>query len=535
MRLVRPLILLMQPEADIAPLDEVSSEEQFRDALQSFSIAPLDLDKVLSIVRDATGLKQVGRRVWEVLGDQAQLDQWNKALLESSESLVSNDEAKKQFQEHLVSVRTMLRAIIRRTMRDNPKLGGFKELDDRLLETDCPCEYAGKYWVVNFNHVMKIILDVLAEWGVEPSVVTAVEYASTKEELRDKLMGLGLELDIDPVSIQADNEKMFKEFLEKVQQIAIAWCLKENLDEGVWGQDYAVFETQLTEVFAKIAFVDIWDEAMCFKVLRKINQSQTYKRLWDVINAVSSVNKLMDILHISEEELGTANGQLEQRKQEQYIQKKTVNVCGKDFVNTEDNLPDLWDHICEAIKDDSVAMVNLSDLEELNDQRVSKKRKKGNKKPTHKKKSKGRMSQSMKDIVGLAGEIHAFRVLQKSYGGEIVGPSSWISENSRHKYPENTTNDGYGCDFVIRKNGKIHYVEVKATQAEDETFELGSSEVELAIDSANRRKKEFVILHVLNARSDSPQFRLLPNPYDRKYKDKYKFEEAGLRVRYETT
>ncbi len=41
-------------------------------------------------------------------------------------------------------------------------------------------------------------------------------------------------------------------------------------------------------------------------------------------------------------------------------------------------------------------------------------------------------------------------------------------------------------------------------------FELGSSEVELAIDSANRRKKEFVILHVLDALSDSPQFRLLP-------------------------
>ncbi len=534
-RLVKPLILLMQPEADIAPLDKVTLEEQFKKSLQMYDLSPLDLDKVLSIVRDATGLKSVGYKVWKVLGDQAQLDQWNKALLESSESVVSNDQANAQFQEHLDSVRTMLRAIIRRTMRDNPKLGGFTALDDRLLETDCPCEYAGKYWVVNFNHVMKIILDVLAEWGVEPSVVTAVEYASTKEELRDKLMGLGLELDIDPVSIQADNEKMFKEFLEKVQQIAIAWCLKENLDEGVWGQDYAVFETQLTEVFAKIAFVDIWDEAMCFKVLRKINQSQTYKRLWDVINAVSSVNKLMDILHISEEELGTANGQLEQRKQEQYIQKKTVNVCGKDFVNTEDNLPDLWDHICEAIEDDSVATVNLSDLEELNDQRVSKKRKKGNKKPTHKKKSKGRMSQSMKDIVGLAGEIHAFRTLQKSFGGEIVGPSSWISENSRHKYPENTTNDGYGCDFEIFKNGKIHYVEVKATQAEDETFELGSSEVELAIDSANRRKKEFVILHVLNARSDSPQFRLLPNPYDRKYKDKYKFEEAGLRVRYETT
>lgn len=140
----------------------------------------------------------------------------------------------------------------------------------------------------------------------------------------------------------------------------------------------------------------------------------------------------------------------------------------------------------------------------------------------------------MKDLVGLAGEIHAFRGLQKAYGVEIAEPGSWISKNSRYKYPENTTNDGFGCDFVIHNNGKTHYVEAKATQAEDEAFELSSSEVELAIDSANQRKKKFVILHILHALGDEPTLRLLPNPYDRKHRAKYYFEEAGLRVRYES-
>ena len=76
---------------------------------------------------------------------------------------------------------------------------------------------------------------------------------------------------------------------------------------------------------------------------------------------------------------------------------------------------------------------------------------------------------------------------------------------------------------------------MKATQSEDEVFELGSSEVELAIELANRRKKKFIILHVLDALSDTPYFRLLPNPYDKKYNAKYRFEEAGLRVRYEVS
>jgi len=534
-RLVRPLILLMQPDADIAPLDEVSSEEQFRDALQSYSIAPLDLDDVLSIVRDAGGLKSVGYKAWEILGDQAQLDQWNKVLSQSSESLVSNDQANAQFQEHMDSCRTIMRSIIRHTIRKYPESRGFKDFEAELLSIECPREYAENYWVVAFPEVMNKVRDILVEWDTDSDVIALVESAASVEELRDQLDELGLEPDLDPIEIHADNRKKYFRVLESIQKAALAWCIRENADVGMWGQDNDIFETQLADDFAKTAFVDVWNEAMCFKLVGKLNQSQVHEGFWTALGMSSTVRELMDRLGISDAEIAKARDRLEERKQKQELQKKTVKICGMDFVNSEENLINLWDHILGAIEDDSVATADLTDLEELKDQGASKKRKKGNKKPTNKKKPKGRMNQAMKDLVGLAGEIHAFRALQKFYGVETVGPSSWISENSRHKYPENTTDDGYGCDFVIHKNGKTHYVEVKATQAEDEAFELGSSEVELAIDSANRRKKEFVILHVLDALSDSPQFRLLPNPYDRKHKGKYHFEEAGLRVRYEVS
>ncbi len=534
-RLVRPLILLMQPDADIAPLDEVSSEEQFRDALQSYSIAPLDLDDVLSIVRDAGGLKSVGYKAWEILGDQAQLDQWNKVLSQSSESLVSNDQANAQFQEHMDSCRTIMRSIIRHTIRKHPESRGFKDFEAELSSIECPREYAENYWVVAFPEVMNKVRDILVEWDTDSDVIALVESAASVKELRDQLDELGLEPDLDPIEIHADNRKIFFRVLEGIQKSALAWCIRENADVGMWGKDNVIFETQLADDFSKTAFVDVWNEAICFKLIGKLNQSQVHEGFWTALGMSSTVSELMDRLGISDAEMAKARDRLEERKQKQELQKKTVKVCGMDFVNSDENLINLWDHILGAIEDDSVATADLTDLEELKEQGASKKRKKGNKKPTNKKKPKGRMSQAMKDLVGLAGEIHAFRALQKFYGVETVGPSSWISENSRHKYPENTTDDGYGCDFVIHKNGKTHYVEVKATQAEDEAFELGSSEVELAIDSANRRKKEFVILHVLDALSDSPQFRLLPNPYDRKHKGKYHFEEAGLRVRYEVS
>ena len=534
-RLTRPLILLMQPDTDIAPLDEISSGEQFRDFLQSSNLSPLDVDGVLSIVRDATGLKSVGYKAWEILGEQAQLYQWNGVLSRLGEPLVINDQASEQFQQYLDSSRTMMRSIIRSTLRHHPESGRFMELDAKLLTVNCPSGHEEHYWSIGFSEVMSEVGNVLVVWHAEPAVIAAVECATSADELRARLAELGLEPDLDPIEIHSDNRKMFFRILERIQKVAIAWCIREDADEGMWGENNDLFEEQLAEDFSKTAFVGIWDEAMCFMILRKMNKSQAHEGLWTSLNVISNVNDLMDNLGVSDADLTEAHGKLEQRRQKRYLQKKTVDVCGSDFVNAEGNLNNLWDHILEAIEDNNVAEIDLGDLKELKNQAPSKKRKKRDKKPTSKKKPKGRMSQSMKDLIGLAGEIHGYRGLKKFYGTDAVGPSSWISENSRHKYPENATDDGYGCDFIVHKNGKEHYIEVKATQGEDEIFELGSSEVELAIDSANRRKKEFMILHVLDALSDNPKFRLLPNPYDRKHRDKYHFEEAGLRVRYETS
>lgn len=531
-RLVRPLILLMQADADTEPLNGVSSDEQFCEFLRSCNLSPLGIDGVLSIVRDAKGFKSVGYKMWEILENRAQLSQWNKILVKAGELAVINDQADEQFQAHLDSVRTMLRSIIRMAIRQNPKVGGFIELDTKLSEVNCPLNYAENYWVVEFQDMLKVILDILIKWNVEPSVLKSVGRATSTKDLHSKLEELGLAPDVDPIGIHADNIKRFRHVLADVQRVAIVWCLRENADEGLWGEDNTIFETQLAEVFTKTAYVDIWDEAMCFQVLKKMNQSQMHGGLWKAINTVSSVDDLMDALGILKNELIEARERLEQRRQKRDIQKKTVNVCGSKFINTEDNLNNLWDHILVAIEDDNVAKADLSALEELRDQSPIKKRKKRDRKPTSKKKYKGSVNGPMEKLVGLAGEIHAYRALQKAYGAKTVGPICWISENSRHKYPENATDDGFGCDFVIRIDKKVHYVEVKASQGEDDTFELGSSEVELAIGTASPSNKEFVILHVLNALGDSPRFRLLPNPYDRKHRGKYHFEEAGLRVRY---
>jgi len=143
------------------------------------------------------------------------------------------------------------------------------------------------------------------------------------------------------------------------------------------------------------------------------------------------------------------------------------------------------------------------------------------------------MTQSMEDLIGLLGEIHAFRALRKKYGVAIVGPSNWISENSTYVFPKNLVSDIYGYDFKLQANGKIYYIEVKSSQGDEQVFELVSSEIRKAIEIANKRKEKYIIFHVTEALSSKPIFQFLPNPYDKQYRNAYKIFDAGLRIQYD--
>lgn len=142
----------------------------------------------------------------------------------------------------------------------------------------------------------------------------------------------------------------------------------------------------------------------------------------------------------------------------------------------------------------------------------------------------------MESLVGLSGEIHAFRMLQNTYGVTAISASCWISSNSTYVFDGNEFNDGAGSDFLVTLKGITYYIEVKATEGENESFTMGSSEIRLAMKLAPKSRKKtknvFVILRVSNALSVTPSFQLLPNPYDQKYQSHFVIEEADVRVKY---
>ena len=150
-----------------------------------------------------------------------------------------------------------------------------------------------------------------------------------------------------------------------------------------------------------------------------------------------------------------------------------------------------------------------------------------------------RLSPEEAEVVGIVGEMHAYRYLQKEFGGRSVRASAWVSE-SRLKVQlpmageRDEISDGHGFDFRFTHQGIRWHVEVKATKGDDTSFDLGISEIEAATRIARRRGNtwRWRILRVGRSLSAEPVFDWLPNPFEEGFQKHYRLHRGGMAVSY---
>jgi|SRR5208337_3286505 len=140
-------------------------------------------------------------------------------------------------------------------------------------------------------------------------------------------------------------------------------------------------------------------------------------------------------------------------------------------------------------------------------------------------------------MYGIVGEILAFHFLRAKFGEDIVTRGTWVSENRLRVLPllpgeVETASDRYGWDFCFRAVRKDWHVEVKATIGDDESFELGISEIEAASRLAGSKTKLWHILRVRQVLSATPLFEWLPNPFDPDHRGLFQLDGTGARVTY---
>ena len=531
-RLFKPILLTTNPGVDLGPLAEINSEEELKRYLENQKLPFSKISELLSIIQNCDGFYTLGNKLFEAMGDEFQLHRWNKVLHQLGESPLENEDAIDQFNDHLTSSRLPLRAILRRIVRDNPGIGLFNDLEDQLDAISCPEEYSKKYWNVEYFSIMKVIKPLFVALKAVPEELEAIDKANSAGDLISSLENLKLNPTLDPLEIYAQNREMCFNILQKIQQSAIIWCLRDGLEIGNWEREDDDLIEWINDSLEREGHIYIWSEEKCFSALKALPRNASHATFWEKFDASMNLNSFLNAISISVVDLEKAKEKLEQHKEKIQEQKRIVTVCGKDFDSVDDNLHQLWSHIVGEMDEKDLPEVSFDRLADLKEVSPSIGPDGGGRGKERHRKPTGRMTQAKKNLIGLAGEIHAYRVLLKTYGPGVVNPNCWISENSLRRFPQNKVNDNYGCDFEIHFKGNTYYIEVKATEGDEESFELGLSEIRRALEAANKRKAKFMILGINKALSTEPDFQFLPNPYDRQYQKSYDIQNAGLRIRY---
>ena len=142
-------------------------------------------------------------------------------------------------------------------------------------------------------------------------------------------------------------------------------------------------------------------------------------------------------------------------------------------------------------------------------------------------------------MVGVVGEIHAYRYLRKEFGGRAVQARAWVSETRLKVLPlvgrePDGTSDGHGFDFRFSHEDIGWRVEVKATKGDEPSFDLGISEIQAATEIARRasEKLRWRILRLRNALSEHPEFDWLPNPFEDGFRSRFRLHQRGMVVSY---
>jgi hypothetical protein len=285
------------------------------------------------------------------------------------------------------------------------------------------------------------------------------------------------------------------------------------------------------------AFTRDWSEREVLSTIKKGVSHPEMPSFQVALDECVDLASLQAALAVTDTDLAGAQGRLDAIRAERQRRHGIIKVCGDDFDSSPDNLEQLWAFLSTHISQGELASsmpLNLGKPSPLSPfkrpSRPGGHALRPSSRPTQ------RPSKTQEDLIGLAGEIHVFRMLRQQYGEDAVPASAWISENSLQVFKFNQADDTRGCDFAFTAKGRQYRVEVKASAGDDEMFTMGSSEIRLAMDigtRGKRRRETFVLVHVKNALSRQPTATVLPNPYDPKHAGIFNIEEAGARVRYQ--
>lgn len=533
-----PVLVLLKFDSKIGELGGFDTDDAVVKLFNQLDDIRIDGENLVSMARDSSDMFDFGSKIFLELGEDFQLSNWNDALSHLNKPALVNIDASTTFNMHLSVSAQVLRSLLAFIVINNPGIRTFSSLNEQLTSLVCPEEFKTDYWDVSFTQTISTVIPLFKQF-LTPEQIASIQQAASIEDLTNSLDAAGIDVKFDPIQTDRDNREKLQRALQRLQQIGLAWALESSYpNPSDWESRIDNYLKVLSNNINAIAFSHVWNDKDILDLLKKLPVDTASTAFWHKVAVASSIDDLIIQLGLSEDALSEAKTKLEVLREKARQRKKIIEICGKEFDSTEDNLSTLWTHICSGLPDADISKleaVNIDKVSSLEDITASKRSKRKEVEPINKSNPK-HLSKSMENLIGLSGEIHAFRRLQNIYGTSVVSSSSWISGNSNIVFKGNKTDDSKGCDFIVVLKNRTYYIEVKSSEGSNESFTLGSSEIRLAMElvkkSGRKHKGIFLMLRVSNALSTTPSFQLLPNPYDPKYQSCFVIEEADARIRY---
>lgn len=538
-RLIYVLAEVLVNDPENARILAAKSEEDLLTALSAIDIVGADAQRTLQIARDSQDVFDFGRATSAGWGDAAALVRWNETLARLQQPPLSNRDWLVQFGAALDEASSPFKRVLAHLIATSVH-SSFPAMLAAYNDLGRSVDLSRSYWEVDFRAAMGEVARLLESWGAASTLVAAFRAVESREVLRRRLSALGVNLDVDPEECARENRELVERIALELDRLRLAYWLKNRSDGNgeQWKSGIEKYRAGASSHLQGLGFTRIWNVA---DVLGMMGEAIVELGPTTFAVAASSAKELACLqseLGLEASDLRTADGRLDALKAEVARKRNLIKVCDEDFDSSEGNLDRLWEFLLARMPAEALAKSARLDLGKMAVLVKPKQRTRGDPPtPPAPKKRPRRQSKTVEELVGLAGEIFVYRMLQQQYGTDIVTPSTWISENSRRVFHFNQADDTKGYDFSISLKGRVLRVEVKSSAGDDEAFELGSSEIRCAMHIANkgrRRRESFVLVHVTNALSAMPQAVVLPNPYDPRYRDKFKIEDAGARVRYRT-
>ena len=526
---------------DLALRIEVSEQhDQLLSVLEQALGAQALAREVLDAAVTSRDILQFGSLIRGLMGPEVELAQWNRKDVRHDELAITNSSCEMQFREHRNRMLPILRRIVAMLAVRTPEAPPYTAMMKRLDDIASPLAAAEAYWELPASEVASAIVAELTAAGFALDVGALGDLLVSVDPGRT-ISSLPFEVPLtDPVAIASENRRLLETLHSRFMLIATAWHAAAGQDEGsTWREAKLIDPTTSPRPEDRDVFTVRWDEARVLEFLRAEIPNNAPQKVRDALRGAESLDALMTALQVNPAEMEDAQDRLSAQQAAAERKKRMVSVCGGEIDNSETGLAELFAHISAHVPDANVCALDGFDLSAVTLPQKAKKPRKGELKDrTKRTRAPGKARRNMEDLIGAAGEIHAFRWLQLKYGNEVITPANWVSAYSAKAFPDNAScvDEGSGCDIVFMLDGCTYHIEVKSSEEDGTGFTLGTSEIRCAREIAQKRRKRqrelYFVLKVDHALSSEPKFTLLPNPYDPVHQDRFIIVDEGARVTY---